>query len=216
MWATHTPHCFRYVGKLDESNIILGKHRRRKIDYALLNDSMLGALSAADLAKIDDEVEFQYKPPTRRETSSSGSDDDGNDSGGEESSDGSSREGDDNNDETETALRGKRKVQWASRKITKMTQPTVRKRSKKGEDSPNMISQSGTRSHGRHTTNTTSSSSSAPTRQESKKATLTKAKPQKPKSERNAKVPRSKSKQEALSPPTSQSSRPTRKRIKTR
>jgi hypothetical protein len=63
------------TGKLDESNIIVGKRRRRKVDYALLNDSMFGRLSAKERNDIDDEVEFQYKTPKRRRYTSSESDD---------------------------------------------------------------------------------------------------------------------------------------------
>ena len=86
------------VGKFDESNIVLGKRRRRKIDYAVLNDSMFGKLSAKDRKDIDDEVEFEYKAPKkRRDTTSSESDD----SDGEESSvDNNDNDDDDNEGST--------------------------------------------------------------------------------------------------------------------
>ena len=128
------------VGKLDESNIILGKRRRRKIDYALLNDCMFGGLSAADRAKIDDEVEFQYKAPTRRETSSD-SDDDSNDDSGESSDashdNNSSRSGNNmgRNDDTDNdhAL---------VRKIKKLV-PAATGRAKKGNEAKKKIPRSG-------------------------------------------------------------------------
>ncbi|KAI2506129.1 hypothetical protein MHU86_8264 [Fragilaria crotonensis] len=113
------------VGKLDESNIILGKRRRRKIDYALLNDSMFGGLSAEDRAKIDDEVEFQYKAPTRRDTSSD-SDDDSNESGeasdashNNNSSSGSNLGRDDNADNGDAHVRKVKKVVPAATEGTK-------------------------------------------------------------------------------------------------
>jgi len=58
-------------GALDESNILLGKRRRRKIDYRKLNDSMFGKLSAKEKKKIDDHDDFQYMAPTRTTVSSS-------------------------------------------------------------------------------------------------------------------------------------------------
>jgi len=59
------------TGALDESNILQGKRRRRKIDYRKLNDSMFGKLSAKEKRKIDDLDDFQYKAPTRTAISSS-------------------------------------------------------------------------------------------------------------------------------------------------
>ena len=73
------------VGKLDESNIILGKRRRRrKIDYAFCwTIPCSGHYPLQIVPMIDDEVEFQYKVPARWETSSDSNDD------AEESSDAS-------------------------------------------------------------------------------------------------------------------------------
>ena len=189
------------AGKLDESNIILGKRRRRKIDYALLNDSMFGALSAADRAMIDDEVEFQYKAPARRETSSDSDDDD------EESSDVSQGSGDNmgrdrkNGDKDAKIGRDKKtnKAPTAPPGRTKK-EMGARKRTPRSED---------TRSQD-CTTETTR-------KHQSKKAVPT-GMPRKDKSARQQQakgVSKSKRPAPAVSSPTAQR-RPVRKRAKTR
>mmetsp|Transcript_24236 Transcript_24236/g.35912 ORF Transcript_24236/g.35912 Transcript_24236/m.35912 type:complete len:705 (+) Transcript_24236:123-2237(+) len=73
------------IGALDESNIVQGKRRRRKIDYRLLNDSMFGKLSTKEKKMIDDQDDFQYKAPMR--SASSPSDDSSQDDTNEEAID---------------------------------------------------------------------------------------------------------------------------------
>jgi hypothetical protein len=47
-------------GKLDKSNIVLGKRGRKPVDYIRLNEAVFGDLSAGEVAKIDDEEDFEH------------------------------------------------------------------------------------------------------------------------------------------------------------
>ncbi|GAX19155.1 hypothetical protein FisN_3Lh099 [Fistulifera solaris] len=49
------------IGKLDESNIIVGKRGRAPVDYILLNRSIFGDLSQDEAAEIDDDDDFVMK-----------------------------------------------------------------------------------------------------------------------------------------------------------
>ena len=123
------------MGKLDESNILKGRRRRKKVDYQRLNDSMFGQVVDPD--KLDDQEEFQFKYVRRNSNSSSsnsGEGDDEDSSGGEEDEGSTSGEHDSEDNDSQKQKGGDEKVQPKKKPTKKNSGPTQTKRKRASDN----------------------------------------------------------------------------------
>lgn len=122
------------MGKLDESNILKGRRRRKKVDYQRLNDSMFGQVVDPD--KLDDQEEFQFKYVRRNSNSSSsnsGEGDDEDSTGGEDEGS-TSGEHDSEGDDSQKEKGGDEKVEPKKKSTKKNARPSQTKRKRASDN----------------------------------------------------------------------------------
>ena len=142
------------VGTLDESNIIVGKRQRTKVDYRKLNDAMFGSVDEDEAAKMFGKEEDEYnwakkmsKKSRKRRSSSSSSSDSSSDEDSSNDEDSSDEEEDKGGDEkkktNDLKPRAKAKAKADSSQTSKPKTKATPK--KNDDDGPKRVSSRSTK-----------------------------------------------------------------------